>query len=223
VVTAVLLATLDGMETGENIDLVLKEKVGSISCTITLEGGTTRARFVLPKLPTRKVVELDRNLLGEALGLDEKQFGQGDDEYSICDGGVPFPIVPLADLNAMAAIEINEQALDACFNEFALPPEIYVYCRQCTDQDANYHVRLFAPGMGIAEDPATGGAAAAFAAQIMACDRPADGEHKIIIEQGIEMGRPSRIELIMKVRDGHLVTASIGGAAVMVSEGMLHI
>ena len=104
---------------------------------------------------------------------------------------------------------------------FAL--ELYVYTKECVHPDSDYHVRLFAPAMGIAEDPATGSAAAAFASQIMAFDKPEDGTHKFIIEQGLEMDRPSRIELEMQVQDGELVAAGIGGAAVIVSEGVLRL
>ena len=49
------------------------------------------------------------------------------------------------------------------------------------------------------EDPATGSAAAAFAGVIMASDKPGDGEHRFVIEQGDAMGRPSRITLSLSV------------------------
>jgi trans-2,3-dihydro-3-hydroxyanthranilate isomerase len=80
---------------------------------------------------------------------------------------------------------------------------------------------MFWPGAGIAEDPATGGAAAAFAGVVMAFDKPSDGEHRFVIEQGYEMGRPSQITLELTVESGALVSARIGGSAVLVSEGVL--
>ena len=54
---------------------------------------------------------------------------------------------------------------------------------------------MFAGAWGVAEDPATGSAAAAFAGVVLAFDRPGDGEHALTIEQGFEMGRPSLIAL----------------------------
>jgi trans-2,3-dihydro-3-hydroxyanthranilate isomerase len=80
---------------------------------------------------------------------------------------------------------------------------------------------MFAPAMGIAEDPATGGAVAAFAGAIMRFDQPGDGEHRFVIEQGYEMGRPSQITLELTVANGALASARIGGSVVMVSEGVL--
>jgi trans-2,3-dihydro-3-hydroxyanthranilate isomerase len=53
----------------------------------------------------------------------------------------------------------------------------------------------------------------------MQCEPLGDGEHDIVIEQGVEMGRPSEITLQMVIKDGALASAEIGGAAVMVSRG----
>jgi trans-2,3-dihydro-3-hydroxyanthranilate isomerase len=80
---------------------------------------------------------------------------------------------------------------------------------------------MFGPGMGIVEDPATGSAAAAFAGALMQCEPLGDGEHSIVIEQGVEMGRPSEIMLQIAIRDGALASAEIGGGAVMMSRGEL--
>lgn len=97
----------------------------------------------------------------------------------------------------------------------------FVYSRETEETGHHYHARMFWPETGIVEDPATGSAVAAFAGAIMAFDRPGDGEHRLVIEQGYEMGRPSQIELTLTVKDGALASATIGGAAVMMSEGVL--
>jgi trans-2,3-dihydro-3-hydroxyanthranilate isomerase len=77
--------------------------------------------------------------------------------------------------------------------------------------------------MGIAEDPATGAAAAGFAGVIQAVEQPSDGEHTFVIEQGYEMGRPSRIVLSLIVEGRQLTGATIGGHAVVVASGELHV
>ena len=74
---------------------------------------------------------------------------------------------------------------------------------------------------GRGEDPATGSAAAAFAGLYAAAGGLADGPHAVVIEQGYEMGRPSEIRLAMEVGSGKLVSASIGGDAVVVTEGTI--
>jgi trans-2,3-dihydro-3-hydroxyanthranilate isomerase len=79
---------------------------------------------------------------------------------------------------------------------------------------------MFAPGLGVPEDPATGSAAAALAGLL--AWRLGDGEHTVVIEQGYEMGRPSVIRLAFVVPAGEgLRSVSIGGDAVVVTEGTI--
>ena len=77
------------------------------------------------------------------------------------------------------------------------------------------------PGSGIAEDPATGSAAAAFAGVVQRFDAPPAGSHRYVIEQGFEMGRPSLIALEVDIEGGEIAAARIGGDAVIVAEGTL--
>ena len=88
-------------------------------------------------------------------------------------------------------------------------------------EGSHVHARMFGPGMGITEDPATGSAAAAFAGVAAQFERPDDGDHLLIIEQGFEIDRPSIIHLRLQIEGGMLVDASVGGAAVMVSQGTI--
>ena len=82
---------------------------------------------------------------------------------------------------------------------------------------------MFAPDLGIAEDPATGGAATAFAGVIQRFDGPPAGTHKYIIEQGFEMGRPSLIALEFDTEGGRIAEVRIGGGAVVAARGTLAI
>jgi len=82
---------------------------------------------------------------------------------------------------------------------------------------------MFSPAFGIAEDPATGSAVAAFAGVALEFEKPEDGEHILVIEQGIEMGRPSKIVLTMDVRDGAFSEVSISGEALIVTRGEIEI
>ena len=77
--------------------------------------------------------------------------------------------------------------------------------------------------MGIDEDPATGSASAAFAGVVHRFDEPGDGLLRLWLEQGIEMGRPSRIRLEIDINGGAVYGARIGGSAVKVAEGRLSI
>jgi trans-2,3-dihydro-3-hydroxyanthranilate isomerase len=96
-----------------------------------------------------------------------------------------------------------------------------MFCRETAEPGHQFHTRMFAPLQGVAEDPATGSAAAAFAGYLAAHGGYKDGEHLVRIEQGYEMGRPSLIELTLKTSGGKLTGASIGGSAVVVMEGAI--
>jgi trans-2,3-dihydro-3-hydroxyanthranilate isomerase len=80
---------------------------------------------------------------------------------------------------------------------------------------------MFAPGLGVPEDPATGSAVAALAGIVARDGGFADGTHELRIEQGYEMGRPSLIVLTVASRGGRLIEAVIGGEAIVVTEGAI--
>ena len=215
--TAVLLSHLDGL--GEGAELILEENVGLVPCVVSGKS----ASFSIPKLPTRSEADLDVDLMSQVLGLSPEDIGIEGHSYAACNAGVPFPTLPIASLKALQSININPSLLTQHNIPRGLEDEIYVYSKETLAPDADYQARMFAPAMGISEDPATGSAAAGFAALIMACDKPEDGDHTFIIDQGIEMGRPSRIKLGMVLRGGALKSATIAGDAIIVSEGSLHI
>jgi trans-2,3-dihydro-3-hydroxyanthranilate isomerase len=79
---------------------------------------------------------------------------------------------------------------------------------------------MYGSGVGIYEDPATGSAAAALAGYLAKRVR-GDGTHRWRIEQGIEMGRPSSIDIEADVRAGKVAAIRVGGRAVVVSRGTL--
>ena len=80
---------------------------------------------------------------------------------------------------------------------------------------------MFSPAMGISEDPATGAAVAAFAGVVRHFDKPTDGTHYLRIEQGVDMARPSMIDLEIDIHAGNLKAVRIGGQAVVIASGEL--
>ncbi|MEZ2406451.1 trans-2,3-dihydro-3-hydroxyanthranilate isomerase [Bosea sp. OAE752] len=218
--TAVWLALSDEAE-GRSADmLVLEEKVGLVSCAVEVKGSHAgHAVFTLPRLPERAEQQVADAQLAEALGLDPADLGFGAHRPSAFSAGVAYTIVPVASREVVARAKVAgvfERVMAATPNGNA-----FVYCRETAEVGHSYHARMFWPGAGVVEDPATGSAVAAFAGAVMAFDKPGDGDHRLVIEQGYEMGRPSQITLELSVREGALVSARIGGSAIVVSEGVL--
>ena len=211
--TAVLLGLRDGRAAGREI--VLEEGIGPVRCTLergTEEGGS--ARFAVPQLPAEAGPVPDDATIAAALALAPSELAEP--RPARWSAGNPFTFVAVAGLAAMARCRPDPASFDAAFGANGAA---YVFCRETAEPGHAFHARMFAPGMGIAEDPATGSAAAAFAG-LLAPHLP-DGTHTLAIEQGYEMGRPSLIRLAVEVAAGRLVSAAIGGEAVIVTEGTI--
>jgi trans-2,3-dihydro-3-hydroxyanthranilate isomerase len=212
--TAVLLGARDGGASGH--EFVLEEAIGPVRCTLeasTAEAGS--ASFLVPQLPVEAGPASDAAAAAAALGLTPADIGPG--RPARWSAGNPFTFVPVTGLAAMARCRPGGNRFDAAFGAGGAA---YVFCSETADSAHAFHARMFAPGMGIYEDPATGSAAAAFAG-MLAADRP-DGTHTVAIEQGYEMGRPSVMRLRITVTAGRLVSASVGGGAVVVTEGTIN-
>ncbi len=217
--TAVLLALLDQNGEPGAVAFGLKEKVGIVPCAVEVKDELSGiARFRLPRLPFSWGEGKESADCAWALGLDPKEIGFDRHVPSRHSAGVAYDLVPVASLDALARAYPKGEAFDKAFSD-SDHPAAYVYTRMPQADGLRFRARMFGPGMGVPEDPATGSAAAAFAGALMQCEPLGDGEHNIVIEQGVEMGRPSEIRLQMTIKSGALVSAEIGGGAVMVSRG----
>ena len=215
--TAVLLGCMSGYNLGVH-DMVLEETVGLGALHGRGAGqGAGRASFVLPRLPERIGEARDgADEAAAALGLNADDIGFG--SPSRWSAGVPAHFVPVRDLEAIGACRARGFLRNRVRTRTAAASPISIAARPASPAIISMRAcsRL---SFGIQEDPATGAAAAAFAGVVMEISHPADGEHRFVIEQGYEMGRPSQIELGMTVEGGTLTRATIGGSAIIVSDG----
>jgi trans-2,3-dihydro-3-hydroxyanthranilate isomerase len=222
--TAVLLAELRAGEMlGKGgITIALEEKIGLVKVDVTrAQGRAARAVFSLPVLPHMLDHVFDPAIVARAIGLDATEIGFGAHGIATWSAGVPFVMVPIRSLSAIGRAHYADPK--AWRESFGITGKgaVYLYTRETVHPGHHVHARMFAPGMGIAEDPATGSAAAAFAGVAATCELPEDGVHQLVIEQGYEMGRPSLIALDLDIQHGGHVAAAIGGSAVRMSEGVL--
>nr|WP_234936066.1 PhzF family phenazine biosynthesis protein [Agrobacterium rubi] len=222
---AIAIAEHNHPEGEADMVAVLEEKVGPVRCAIRIRPGEPSfAEFDLPRKSSRATLPLDRAQIADAIGLAESQIGFENHAPSIWTAGVPFVVIPVLNLAAMEEVDFDPTLW------LKLAPLVegrlasaYLYCRGGVNHAAKFHTRMFSPSMGIAEDPATGAAAAAFSGAIHHFDNLADGHYPILIEQGVEMGRPSHIHLNMDVKEKEISRARIGGHAVRVATGTFDI
>jgi trans-2,3-dihydro-3-hydroxyanthranilate isomerase len=97
-----------------------------------------------------------------------------------------------------------------------------VFTRECVHPDSTVHARMFAPALGVAEDPATGSASGALGAYLVKHGLvEAKPTARILVEQGYEMGRPSAIHVEVDAGDSGPTEVRVGGRAVEVADGRL--
>lgn len=216
---------LGGEVPANGMDMVqmLEEAVGPVRCAVRISpDGSGFAEFDLPRLSRQLEAEMASADIGVALGLDPHEIGFENHRVSLWSAGVPFVLVPVHDLAAAAKAECSaaewERVAPMGDGHLAFA---YVYCRGGVNHTSSFHARMFAPGDGMPEDPATGSAAAALSGAIHHFDGLTEGNHALVIEQGVEMGRPSLIHLHIDCTGSEVSHVRIGGKAVRVAEGKL--
>lgn len=221
--TAILLALqkAGASDREEDAIIVLEEGVGPVRVGVRLKPDEAPfAEFDVPVIPEEVGAVSPKDRLAAALALAPNEIGFENHTPTEFSSGVPFTFVPVMNLEVIGRAAPQLQHWREAFGDHD-HANAFLYCRQTVHKDAAFHARMFAPTMGIPEDPATGAAAAAFAGAVAKFDKPPDGVHSGIVEQGYEMGRPSNIFQELEIEGGKLTKVRIGGHAITVMEGTI--
>lgn len=215
--TACLLAELHLAPSDQAF--LLEENVGPVPVRVRREPDRALyAELTTAKLPEFGPPPPDAAALASLLGLQAEDIGRPGEAPRAVSCGVPFLLVPLRAPELLAAIEVDSARCKAVLGGY-WAQELFVYTH---GYEGELRARMFAPNLGIAEDPATGSAAAALAG---ALGQEAGGEGRLdwTLHQGVEMGRPSQLQLSVDRRGGQVSAIRVGGHAIRVSEGLLRL
>ncbi len=172
------------------------------------------------RIPESRTDVPSRTVLADMLGLAPGDILEDERDAPIAwSAGVPFLCVPVRDREVLARVSLDVSRWRPVLSE-AWAKDVYIFCHETQESSVQVRARMFAPGFGIVEDPATGSAAAAFAGYLW---QRHGGPGKWIIAQGVEMGRPSALHVEASGDGGNLQTVRVGGSAVRVSEGTLRL
>ena len=222
--TAHVLAAIGELPASDDTShIVLEELVGPVPVAIRWERGQpVFCQLSVAKLPEKGPPPPSNEALAAAFDLDASDLLDGEWAARGFSCGVPYLFVPVRD---RAAVARSRTKLDAW--ERALKgtwaPEVLVFSLDGERAGSDLHGRMYAPAFGIAEDPATGSAAAALAGYLAARQPRRDGTLRWVLEQGFEMGRPSILEIEADVASGSVTAVRVGGATVIMSEGTMQI
>ena len=193
---------------------VLEEGIGPVEVEVSRSPAGLRAT-----LTARQAPRLDEPVSSAAaaavLGLAETEVLQ----VHAATLGIDFTFIRLRDPAAVDRVALDQSVWAS---RFAGKPnaQIYVFAGELAD-GASIHSRMFAPALGIPEDPATGAAASILAGSAAMISGAGGDRFSLTIDQGVAMGRPSRLEASARLENGQVVAVSVGGASTFVAEGRI--
>jgi trans-2,3-dihydro-3-hydroxyanthranilate isomerase len=201
-----VLGTAFVLGTSRDLDTVrLRTGAGIVPVALRREGEDVVYGEMEQPIPRWSLFEAERELLA-ALGVDESGL-----PVEVYDNGPRHTYVELADEAAVVALAPDMRALAAV-------GAVGVSCFAVLDGGARVKTRMFGPGMGVPEDPATGSAAGPLAVHLARHGRTEFGQ-TVEIHQGAEIGRPSLLRACADGTADALTRVAVGGGAVIVALG----
>ena len=201
--------------------LAFEEKAGLVAMDLSREGGTVVAARLAAPQPLAIGDVFDAAFVAEACSLKPSDIRTSIHRPCIASCGTPFLF---AELDSRAALSAAAPRADAILRglsrERAIGIHLYVRARE---DNRDIQCRMFAPAMGILEDPATGGANVVLGGLLAHFDPRADLTLSTTIGQGFDMGRPSILEAAAEKKAGTVVATYIGGKCVPMLKGEIEV
>ena len=200
-----------------------EEIAGLVEVTLLREVGAVTGATIRAPQPLELAEEIAAELIAGCASIDAAKIRTSNHAPIVASVGLPFAIAELEDLAALAAARPNVSV----FHEAAARHprstgdfSLFLYVRS-VDDPWHIRARMFAPLDDIMEDPATGSASAALSAFLVTRAPGSEAEMHLTIEQGVEMGRRSLIELDVVKAAGTVTDVRVTGRCVSVMRGSI--
>lgn len=206
------------------LSVILRLPKGDAAVELTRTGEGRTEVMLDVRVPAFGPSNVDAERLAQLLGISPQDY-HGDLPQQVATADFVHLIVPLGDLDAAGRLAPDFPALAQFCRANGLET-VAAFTLETTRSGSQLHVRDFCPAVGVAESAAAGTTNAALAAYLVAHGiAKVDPEGNVVVEaeQGIELGRPSRIRSRVRICDGVIGRLQVGGLASKVLEGELHL
>jgi trans-2,3-dihydro-3-hydroxyanthranilate isomerase len=200
---------------------LFEEKAGLVPVDIFREQGRVISTELTAPQPLSKLAELPAEDVAACISLTAADIKTDRHLPQVVSVGTPFLVAELHSRDAL-----KRASPDAAAFGRVLPRDgafsVWFYTRDVSASEAfcDRQARMFMRGTGgFAEDPATGSATVAAVSLFADLDPTRDGELKLTVGQGFDMGRPSILRTRVRKQDGKIVSAHVGGSCVQMMEG----
>ena len=205
--------------------LVLGFGIGPTPVSLVWRGDELTFAWMTQLTPTFGAPIADRSGAAAALRLPPAAVAGTGLPVQTVSCGVPFLLVPIATRQAVDLAALDADAYDA-FRRAARLKElpVFIFSPDSGNGQATAYSRMFAPGYGITEDPATGGASGPLGCYLVR-NKVVKPERAgaMLSVQGVKMGRPSYIHIAIGVEQDEIVSVRVGGQSVVAGEGTLYV
>jgi trans-2,3-dihydro-3-hydroxyanthranilate isomerase len=201
--------------------LLFEEKAGLVPVAVLTEQGKVIGTELTAPQPLKRLSQLSAEQAAACLSLSATDVKTDRHPPQTVSVGLPFLAVELASRDAVRRAKADAAAFGRTFPCDG-SDAVYLYTRDvpASEKPCELQARMFHPGAsGLSEDPATGSATAAAAALLADLDGTRDGELKLAIGQGVDMGRPSLLLTRVKKQNGAVASVHVGGGCVQMMEG----
>lgn len=207
---------------GDTLTIRFEEKVGPIPVRLELKDGAPDMIWMTQPLPNFGPVFPNAVAVAAMLGIDPAGL-RTDVPIEVVSCGMPFLFVPVRDLATMRRLSFNKDHSHRVLDPLEVH-EVFVFAMEVENAGSTVHSRMFAPDLGISEDPATGGASGPLGCYLLRHGLlPAKPKTSIVSEQGIEMGRPSFIHIEITREANEITEVNVGGQTVFVGGGEIEL
>jgi trans-2,3-dihydro-3-hydroxyanthranilate isomerase len=199
--------------------------IGPVPVSLTWNGDDLSFAWMSQRLPAFGEPIPDPARTAAMLSLSPAAVAGTGLPVQVISCGVPFLYVPLTTRMAVDNVVLNAGLFEElCAATKTTANGVFVFTSQPGEARATVYSRMFAPGLGVTEDPATGSASGPLGCYLV--------RHKVIQPekvdamislQGAKMGRPSHVHISIGLEKGEIASVRVGGEAVLAGEGTLYV